>query len=102
MNDKPSVPSSRGPVVRFSNVKTYLLASEWGGYNGALSMTQGQELFLLVSRAMEIESIKTLDWGIFWRRVLVDCCRVVSAFSGPWGQRLTVTRVTQHQQLSRG
>ena len=42
MNDKrgPSVPSSRVPVARFSNVKTYLLASEWCGYNGALSMTQ--------------------------------------------------------------
>ena len=40
MNDKPSVPSSRGPVVSFSNVKSHLLASEWGGYNGALSTTQ--------------------------------------------------------------
>ena len=46
-----------------------------GGYHGALSMTDGQELFLLVSKAMEIESIKTLDWDI-WRRVLVDCAEL--------------------------
>ena len=71
MNDKPSVPSSRSR--RFSNVKSYLLASERDGYNGALSMIEGQELFLLVSKAMAIESIKTLDWDI-WTRVLVESC----------------------------
>ena len=45
-------------------------------------MTKGTELFLLVSKAIEIESIRTPDWdilgGAFWWTV-----KVVSAFSGP-------------------
>ena len=60
---------------------------EWDGYNGALSMIEGQELFLLVSKAMEIESIMTLDWDI-WTRVLVESC---FGLLRPLGQRLTVT-----------